>query len=167
MATITTGHNAPTGFISGETVTAQKLNDHVNAATITSIVNADISASANIAGSKLADDSVTAAKLDGVLDISAKTADYTLALADAGRTIEVNSASGVTITVPNNSSVAFATGATVVITRRGAGDVTIAAAGGVTLRSADSRLKIGKQYAAAAAVKIGTNEWMVLGNLKA
>lgn len=63
MATITTGHNAPTGFSSGETVTATKLNNHVNSATVTNIVNADISASADIAGSKLADNSVTQAKL--------------------------------------------------------------------------------------------------------
>ena len=53
MATITTGHNAPTGFTSGEVVTATKLNAHVNSATVTDIVNADIKSDAAIAGTKL------------------------------------------------------------------------------------------------------------------
>jgi len=56
MATITTGHNAPTGFTSGEVVTATKLNAHVNSATVTGIVNADVDAAAAIAGTKIAPD---------------------------------------------------------------------------------------------------------------
>lgn len=72
MATITTGHNAPTGFSSGETVTATKLNNHVNSATVTNIVNADISASADIAGSKLADSAVTTAKINNAAVTAAK-----------------------------------------------------------------------------------------------
>lgn len=127
---------------------------------------------ANIADSavttaKIADRTVTATKLSGVSTIDQKTGNYTLVLDDRGKVIEVNSASGVTVTVPANSSVAFATGAMVAVTRRGAGDVTIAGSAGVTLRSDSGRLKIGKQYAAVVCLKIGTDEWMVLGNLKA
>lgn len=246
MATITTGHNAPTGFNSGEVVTATKLNAHVNSATVTAIVNADISASADIAGSKLADDSVTAAKLDGVSSLNTQTDNYTLVLGDAGRVIDMNAATDKTVTVPTNSSVAFATGATVIVARRGAGEVTIAGSTGVTIRSAASTFatvtgaastniitatgsaliagqvvrfssitggaglsastdyyvispstntfklsatsggseidfttditagtllantkRVGQQNAAAALIKIGTDEWMVLGDLKA
>jgi hypothetical protein len=47
-------------FASGDTVTPQRLND---ARTVSAIVNADISASAGIEGSKLANDSVALAKL--------------------------------------------------------------------------------------------------------
>jgi hypothetical protein len=164
-------------FTSGETVEPADLHNLVDLATISNIVDADVSASAAIAASKLAltgaigttalaDNAVTAAKLDGVNDINTKTGNYTLVLADAGRVIEFNSASNLTLTVPTNATVAFATGATVVVTRRGAGDVTIGGAG-VTLRSGGSRLKIGQQYASAALIKIGTDEWMVLGDLKA
>jgi len=70
MATITTGHNAPTGFTSGEVVTATKLNAHVNSATVTDIVNADIKSDAAIAGSKLADGAITNAKVDAAAAIA-------------------------------------------------------------------------------------------------
>jgi hypothetical protein len=50
MATLSKGHT----FSGGETVTAQKLNDLVDSATISNIVNADINASAAVALSKLA-----------------------------------------------------------------------------------------------------------------
>jgi hypothetical protein len=50
MATVTKGRT----FVSGETVTPTKLNELVDNATVTSIVDADVSASAAIALSKLA-----------------------------------------------------------------------------------------------------------------
>jgi len=149
--TVTKGYNSPTGWTTGETVTAEKLNQaQTPAVSVT-----------------LADDEVTAAKLDGIADIDTKTADYTLVLADAGRVIEFNSASNLTLTVPTNASVAFATGATVVVTRRGAGEVTVAGASGVTLRSDASKSKIRSQYTAATLIKIGSDEWMLTGNIKA
>jgi hypothetical protein len=64
MATVATQLNSGTGFSSGETVTASKLNNLVNTATVTGIVNADINAGADIAGSKLADGAVTNAKVN-------------------------------------------------------------------------------------------------------
>lgn len=58
MATVTKGRT----FVSGEVVTPTKLNTLVDSATVTQIVDADISATAAIAGSKLADASITQAK---------------------------------------------------------------------------------------------------------
>jgi hypothetical protein len=52
MATITRG----TTFISGDLITPAKLHQLVDTATVTNIANADISASAAIAGSKIAPD---------------------------------------------------------------------------------------------------------------
>jgi hypothetical protein len=57
MATLSKGHT----FSGGETVTATKLNDLVDSATISNIVNADINASAAIAHTKLA--SITAGQV--------------------------------------------------------------------------------------------------------
>lgn len=54
MATVATQLNSGSGFASGEIVTATKLNNLVNTATVTGIVNADIDAAAAIAASKLA-----------------------------------------------------------------------------------------------------------------
>jgi microcystin-dependent protein len=62
--TVTKGYNNPTGWISGEEVTPAKLNSaQTPTVSLSDIVNADISGSAAIAGSKLADDSVALAKL--------------------------------------------------------------------------------------------------------
>jgi hypothetical protein len=59
MATVTKGKT----FTNGELVTPAKLHDLVDSATVQNIVNADISPSAAIAGSKLADGSVGDTKL--------------------------------------------------------------------------------------------------------
>jgi hypothetical protein len=150
--------NVTTAKIADANVTTAKIAD----ANVTTAKIADV----NVTTAKIADDSVTADKLDGVLDIDEKTGNYTLVLADAGRVIEVNSASNLTVTIPTNGSVALGVGAQVVVTRRGAGEVTIAGSVGVTLRSADSKLRIAKQYGAAACIKIAANEWMVIGGLK-
>lgn len=120
-----------------------------------------------VATDGLADRSVTAAKINSVITIDQKTADYTLALEDRGKMIDVNSASARIVTIPTAASVAFPTGSTVIITRRAAGEVSIAGASGVTVRSQDSKLRIDKQYAAVAVIKIGTNEWLLVGALKA
>jgi len=65
MATvITNGAVGPT-----DRVTNTVLNTIADAATVTNIVNADISASADIAGSKLLDSSVTKAKIENVSDM--------------------------------------------------------------------------------------------------
>jgi microcystin-dependent protein len=62
--TVTKGYNNPTGWISGEEVTPAKLNSaQTPTVSLSDIVNADISGSAAIVGSKLADDSVALAKL--------------------------------------------------------------------------------------------------------
>jgi hypothetical protein len=60
MATVTKGHT----FVSGEVVTPTKLNNLVDLATVTQIVNADISATAAIADTKLAT-IATAGKVSG------------------------------------------------------------------------------------------------------
>lgn len=89
----------------------------------------------------------------------------TLAESDAGKVVRMNNAGATTVTVPPNSSVAFATGSQIILGAMGAGVVTIAAGAGVTLRSKDSNLAIDVQYATASIVKIATDEWLVFGAL--
>jgi len=91
----------------------------------------------------------------------------TLALTDNGGYIVTSSGSAVTITVPPNSSVAFPTGAEIVVFQSGAGQVDFVAGSGVTIRSKDSNLKISAQYAAATLKKVATDEWHLLGDLAA
>lgn len=94
---------------------------------------------------------------------NAQTTAYTLAVADAGKVVEVTSASGVTITVPTNASVAIPVDTIVYVCQMGAGQVTIAPAGGVTLRYASS-LTTRAQYSTLLLRKRDTNEWVIGGD---
>jgi hypothetical protein len=96
-----------------------------------------------------------------------KTANYTLLLSDAGKTIDVSSSSNVVVTVPANDSVQFQTGQKIEILRSGTGTVSIAGDTGVTINSKNGNLKIAAQYSAAVLVKRDTNTWTLIGDLTA
>lgn len=91
----------------------------------------------------------------------------TLVLADSGGTVRSTGASAAVCTVPPNSSVAFAIDTVINLVQWGAGNLSIAAGAGVTIRSEDSYLKLNKIYSAAAIQKRGTDEWHLSGSLKA
>ena len=99
------------------------------------------------------------------ITVVTKTESYTLALSDVGKLILMNSASANNLTVPPNSSVAFPTGSSILVGQYGAGTTTIVAGSGVTIRSQDGNLDLGGQYTGASLIKIGTNEWFLIGNL--
>jgi C4-dicarboxylate-specific signal transduction histidine kinase len=92
---------------------------------------------------------------------------YTTVLTDDGKLITCSNASGIALTIPPNSSVAYGIGTQINIAQLGAGTVTITAGAGVTLNSAGAKLKTDAQYAVATCVKTDTNTWFVVGNLKA
>ena len=89
---------------------------------------------------------------------------YTLAATDAGDLVTLSNAAAITLTVPLNSSVAFAIGTQITIAQLGAGQVTVAGAVGVTISAADSALKLRTQYSAATCIKTGTNSWILIGD---
>jgi len=99
------------------------------------------------------------------LTIVTKTASDTLELTDAGKDIEMNVSSGNSLSVPANADVAFPVGTQIIITQLGAGQTTIVALSGVTIRSSGGKLKITDQYSGATLIKRGTNEWVLYGNL--
>jgi hypothetical protein len=92
---------------------------------------------------------------------------YTLLLVDDSKVVTLSNASAITATVPPNSSVAFPIGSQVNLVQTGAGQVTVAAGAGVTLRSQGSKFKLNGQYAAASLLKIATDEWVLIGNTAA
>ena len=161
--------------ISGTAITAADTGT-VTSTMITdgTIVNADINASAAIAYSKLnIANSVTTTDLAAGAPRAgfrstqnAQTGTtYTLALSDLGALVELNNASPVTLTVPLESSVAFAVGDRIDIVQTGAGQVTVAVAGGVTVNAYDNQLKLNGQWAAATLIKRATNTWLLIGNI--
>ena len=103
---------------------------------------------------------------EGELTLNAQTGTtYTLVLTDSAKFVTLSNASAITATVPPNSSVAFPTGTQVNLMQLGAGQVTVAAGSGVTLRSAGTLVKTSAQYAVATLLKIDTDTWVLVGNL--
>ena len=115
---------------------------------------------------------LTAAELTNVatamVAINAQTgASYTTVLSDDGKLITLDNAASITLTIPPNSSVAYGIGTQINVMQLGAGTVTITAGAGVTLRSDGSKLKTNALYAVATCLKIASDTWVVVGNLKA
>lgn len=91
---------------------------------------------------------------------------YTLVLTDQNKIIEMNNGGANTLNVPTNTSVAFPIGTEIQVLQYGVGQTTIGGAG-VTLNSKSGQLKIANKFTGVTLVKVGTNEWYVIGNLTA
>jgi hypothetical protein len=98
------------------------------------------------------------------LAINAQTGTtYTPVLADNGKLVTLSNASAITLTVPTNASVAYATGAQIDIEQIGAGQVTVVGDTGVTVNGTGTKLRT--QWSAATLVKLGTDSWTLIGDL--
>jgi hypothetical protein len=105
--------------------------------------------------------------LKQTVDSSTKTANYTLDPADAGKIIIMNVSSSTSIiTIPLETT--FPAGARVDILQIGSVQTSIApVSGSVTLNSKSNNRKLSGQYSAATLIKVGTNSWVLLGDLTA
>lgn len=98
------------------------------------------------------------------------TSNTTLVLADADNGIAANDTNAMTLTIPPESSVAWAAGDSVIVSQESTGQVTVAAGVGVTLqyRSAAFNPKTAGQYAALTLIRsVQANRWIVCGDLEA
>jgi hypothetical protein len=92
---------------------------------------------------------------------------YTLVASDAGDLVTLTNAAAITLTIPTNATVAFATGTQITISQNGVGKVTVAGAVGVTVNSADGFLSLRNQYSAGTLIKTNTNNWILIGDTSA
>lgn len=98
------------------------------------------------------------------LSLNAQTGiTYTFVLADNGKLVTLDNASAITVTVPTNASVAYATGAIINLQQIGAGQVTVAPASGVTINGTGTKTRA--QWSAASLVKTATDTWTLIGDL--
>jgi len=106
------------------------------------------------------------ANLSDVVLANVQTASYTLTAddADTARVVEMNSATGVTVTVPPNAQPGFFKGNVVKVVQTGAGQVTFAPGAGVTLRTPRS-LTTRAQWSSVSLRQTGTNQWILEGDL--
>ena len=106
--------------------------------------------------------------LNETIPLNAQTGTtYTLAASDAGDLVTLTNASAITLTVPTNASVPFAIGTQITIAQSGAGQVTVSPAVGVTVSAADTATKLRVQWSAATLIKTNTNNWILIGDIKA
>lgn len=104
---------------------------------------------------------------DSLVSTNRQNASYTLALTDTNKLVETDVATANTVTIPVSTSINFSIGTKIDVVQYGAGQTTIVATVGVTIRSANNWLKINARYGAATLTKIGTDEWYLWGNLNA
>jgi len=90
---------------------------------------------------------------------------YTLVLSDAQKVLTFNNASGTTVTIPPNSSVAFPINTQIDIISKGVGTVTLDLGSGVTVNGGTSDINLGNQYTGNTLFKDDTDTWFILGAL--
>jgi hypothetical protein len=174
-ASFTGTFSAPSG-----TITSTMISDGT-------IVNADINASAAIDWTKLAVSSTVSATEIGYVDgvtsaiqtqLNSKTPElYTFANIASGMTIsssshryaslKVTSASALNIVVPTDSADSgWNVGDYLEIYQYGDGQITITHSG-VTVNSADNNKKTRVKFSSISLIKMGVNEWLLVGDTAA
>lgn len=104
-------------------------------------------------------------KTGGVQPPRVALGNHTLELDDERLTIEVDSNAAATVTVPAHADVEFPVGAQVDIVQAGPGQVTVAAATGVTINAFDTLVLAGR-WAAATLYQRALDEWVLIGNVE-
>lgn len=92
---------------------------------------------------------------------------YTLVAGDCGKLVTMSNASAITLTLPQDSDATMPIGTYVDLYQLGAGQVTVAAGTGATLRKNAATAKLNGQYASAFVQKISANTWRLGGELAA
>jgi hypothetical protein len=108
-----------------------------------------------------------ATKTNKLIVANRQTASYTLVIGDADKLVEMNVATANNLTIPLDSTVAYSVGTQILISQYGAGQTTVVATVGVTVRSSGGKLKLNAQYSGATLIKIATNEWYLFGDIAA
>jgi hypothetical protein len=98
-----------------------------------------------------------------------KTSGHVLEISDAGRTIDMDSASANTVTIPTNASVPFLIGTQIAFIQTGPGQTAFAPSDSntVIILSKNSNRKISARYSPATLIKKDTNTWVLVGDLTA
>jgi hypothetical protein len=88
---------------------------------------------------------------------------YTLVLGDANNRVTLSNTSGITVTIPPNSSVAFPVGTGVDLVQLNTGQVTVAPGSGVTLNGTPG-LKLRARYSGCSIIQTAANTWVLVGD---
>jgi hypothetical protein len=121
----------------------------------------------DVTGVVFTDGTQTKQGVPSLTTIIQKTDSYTLSsLSERDSMIEFSGQSGMTVTIPSDSSLDFPVGTSLDVLQTASGQVTIAGAQGVTV-AATPGLKLRTQWSSATLVKRAANTWVVMGDLTA
>lgn len=117
-------------------------------------------------------DTLTAANMNilasSIITINAQTGTaYTPGTAQVGQLTTLSNVAAQTVTIPANASIAFAIGDQLNFMNLSTGTATFVAGGTAVIRSAGTKLKLADQYAVCTVLKIDTDAWVMVGNVKA
>ncbi len=178
--------NTEFGYLNGVTSALQTQIDSKQATITggaTTIVSSNLTASRALASDgsgKVAVSSVTSTELgylsgvtsaiqtqidtktNKLITANRQTASYTLVASDADKLVEMNVASANNLTVPAST---FSAGTQILLAQYGAGQTTIVAGSGMTIRSNGGKLKLSAQYSGATLVFISGTEAYLFGDI--
>jgi len=103
-----------------------------------------------------------ALKTDKKVTRNRQTASYTLVVGDKDKLVEMNVASANNLTVPASI---FADGDQILLAQYGAGQTTVVAGSGMTIRSNGGKLKLNVQYSGASLVFVSATEAYLFGDI--
>jgi hypothetical protein len=101
-------------------------------------------------------------KTNKLVTANRQTASYTLVASDADKLVEMNVASANNLTVPAST---FSAGTQILLAQYGAGQTTVVAGSGMTIRSNGAKLKLNAQYSGATLVFISGTEAYLFGDI--
>ena len=104
------------------------------------------------------------AKTAKLITTNRQTASYTLVLSDADKLVEMNVATANNLTVPAS---VFSAGTQILLSQYGAGQTTIVAGSGMTIRSNGGKLKLNVQYSGATLIFLSGTEAYLFGDIVA
>lgn len=101
-------------------------------------------------------------KTNKLITTNRQTASYTLVLGDADKLVEMNVATANNLTIPAS---VFSAGTQILLAQYGAGQTTIVAGAGVTIRSNGAKLKLNVQYSGATLIFLSATECYLFGDI--
>ena len=146
--------------VNSDTTTTANITDSSNKRFVT---DAQLTVIGNTSGTNTGDQDLSGYATKNIT-LDRKTASYTLVANDNGKMIEMNVGSANTLTI--DASI-FSAGNQILISQYGAGQTTITAGAGVTLRSSGAKLKTSAQYSLVTIIAISSTEFYIAGDLTA
>tara|TARA_R110002153_G_scaffold144153_1_gene295304 strand:+ start:2159 stop:3838 length:1680 start_codon:yes stop_codon:yes gene_type:complete len=112
----------------------------------------------------IGDNAIVPSMVQGTVNAQTGTA-YTSVIGDAFKTITMSNTSANKVTLPPNSSVAYAVGDRIDIVMLNSGVTSVQGGSGVTVNGVSTGTgAIAAQYGAVSCLKIATNTWLLMGN---